>query len=288
MNSTSFTSIASACAGTQDKMANIDTSSTAHLTLNAVAGSRPSRSARWSSTNSDSDPDRSPSVTVLSPSGATGSGNNHHHHVTHHSLSSPTSNFNSNGNSLTASSLASRPTQFISSGFSFNRFHFPKHQRNLWSRATAFEKVLMLVVIILGTTNILLFISLLSVYTTTSQHQAQQSQQQQVSQDLNATPSPGGPLLPSTMIESTSLATKSNSTAPTTTNTRDHKPNESNESKELQMNNTRLVGDNSGKKYCLTPDCVRIAASIIEAIDLTVDPCDDFYVSIGLDRSEAK
>lgn len=33
--------------------------------------------------------------------------------------------------------------------------------------------------------------------------------------------------------------------------------------------------------YCLTPDCVKVAASVIEAIDLTVDPCDDFYVSIS-------
>lgn len=32
--------------------------------------------------------------------------------------------------------------------------------------------------------------------------------------------------------------------------------------------------------HCLTPDCVKVAASVIEAIDLTVDPCDDFYVSM--------
>lgn len=59
---------------------------------------------------------------------------------------------------------------------------------------------------------------------------------------------------------------------------------------ELEHNQTRnrnqqdgnLVGitaDSQGKTYCLTPDCVKVAASVIEAIDLTVDPCDDFYVS---------
>lgn len=29
--------------------------------------------------------------------------------------------------------------------------------------------------------------------------------------------------------------------------------------------------------YCLTPDCVKVAASVIEAIDNSVDPCDNFY-----------
>lgn len=37
--------------------------------------------------------------------------------------------------------------------------------------------------------------------------------------------------------------------------------------------------NNYSDNYCLTPDCVKVAASVIEAIDLTVDPCDDFYVS---------
>ena len=36
------------------------------------------------------------------------------------------------------------------------------------------------------------------------------------------------------------------------------------------------------RSFCLTPDCVKVAASVIEAIDLTVNPCDDFYVSSAL------
>lgn len=39
------------------------------------------------------------------------------------------------------------------------------------------------------------------------------------------------------------------------------------------------IDNNQSKNYCLTPDCVKVAASVIEAIDLTVNPCDDFYVS---------
>lgn len=37
----------------------------------------------------------------------------------------------------------------------------------------------------------------------------------------------------------------------------------------------------ANKSYCLSPNCVKVAASVIEAIDMTADPCDDFYVSIG-------
>lgn len=33
------------------------------------------------------------------------------------------------------------------------------------------------------------------------------------------------------------------------------------------------------KNYCITPNCVKVASSVIEAIDTKVDPCDDFYVS---------
>lgn len=34
----------------------------------------------------------------------------------------------------------------------------------------------------------------------------------------------------------------------------------------------------ANRSYCLTPDCVKVAASVIEAIDNTVHPCDDFYM----------
>ncbi|KAL4221416.1 Endothelin-converting enzyme 2 [Mactra antiquata] len=31
------------------------------------------------------------------------------------------------------------------------------------------------------------------------------------------------------------------------------------------------------KEYCLTPSCVSVSSMLIESMDLTVDPCDDFY-----------
>lgn len=224
MNSTSFTSIESACTGNSDKMANIDSSSTAHLTLN-VAGGSSTKSARWS--NSDSDPERSPSVTVLPAIGCL----NHQNHLnTDGNEHGDTRHLHHHQNPL------ARSSQLISSGFSLsNRLHLTKKQRNLWSRATAFEKILMLAVVILGTTNILLFISLLSVYT--------QQKHLLANQTL---------------------------------------PDESHEPKAKQgaVNVDGLVNFNATGKLCLRPDCVKVAASVIEAIDLTVDPCDDFYVSL--------
>jgi ribose 5-phosphate isomerase len=41
-----------------------------------------------------------------------------------------------------------------------------------------------------------------------------------------------------------------------------------------------VTSSNETKKFCLTPDCVTVAASVIEAIDLTIDPCDDFYRNV--------
>lgn len=211
MNSTSFTSIDSSsdCAGNNDKMmANIDSSSTAHLTLNAsVNSSRTNRSTR-SSNNSDSDPDRSPSVTVLAPTGSN-SNNIHHHHNHRPSLT--------------------RPSQLITGGFSLsNRLHLTKHQRTVWYRATSFEKILMLAVVLLAATTILLFISLVSILVS----------QKHLNELMNQT--------------------------------------KSIESEDSHLTSTNINGQN--KKYCLTPNCVKVAASVIEAIDLTVDPCDDFYV----------
>lgn len=219
MNSTSFTLIKSTRTDSNDKMANIDSSSTAQLTLNAAMSRQP-RSARGSN-NSDSDTDRSPSVTVLT---STSNSNNHSHHHHHH--------------------LNPRASQLITSGFSLsNRLHLTKHQ-SLWSRATSFEKLLMLAVLILATTTILLFISLITVLMLPKQQSLEHGQQddslarkQQASIDLAQTVTP----------------------APSTP--------------------TPVTAEDQNKKYCLTPDCVKVAASVIEAIDQTVDPCDDFYVS---------
>lgn len=221
MNSTSFTSIDSACAANNDKMANIDSSSTAHLTLNAV--NRPlttpsttikSTRVRNNSDLSNSDPDRSPSVTVITSS-INNNNNLHHLHHNHHHHHSHLHN-----------SLA-RPAQLITGGFSLsNRLHLTKHQRTLWSRATSLEKLLMLAVILLSTTTILLFVSLVSVFMS------------QTKQQLNE---------------------------------------QSNNSAHIEIMADQ--NSNQNKSYCLTPDCVKVAASVIEAIDLTVDPCDDFYVS---------
>lgn len=41
---------------------------------------------------------------------------------------------------------------------------------------------------------------------------------------------------------------------------------------------TSLRSLGQDKSYCMTPDCVKVAASVIEAIDLSADPCDDFYM----------
>lgn len=229
MNSTSFTSIELDCTGNNDKMAIIDSSSTAHLTLNASMN-RPPRSTHGS--NSDSDPDRSPSVTVL-----TTSGNNHlHHHHHHHPLT--------------------RPSHLITGCFSLsNRLHLTKHQQTLWSRSTSFEKLLMFAVTVLGTTTILLLASLISVYLSNKRHfelehaqtntsasgvqQQGQQQQQQINEGF-----------PQTTTTTTTISDNDN----------------------IMQN----------RNYCMTPDCVKVAASVIEAIDLTVDPCDDFYVSSSL------
>lgn len=110
----------------------------------------------------------------------------------------------------------------------------------------------MLVVLILGTTTILLFISLVSVF---------MSQKHQLELEHNQTRNRSQ--------EGCFVDDSANggcATAATTT---------------MGGQTTAASSANSylGKNYCLTPDCVKVAASVIEAIDLTVDPCDDFYVS---------
>lgn len=246
MNSTSFTSVESdtGCVLGSDKMANIDSSSTAHLTLNAAGSLPPLRGSTRGSINSDSDPEKSPSVMILkaenmqdsssSPDGERSHLDRHHHHHHLHYLG--------------------RPAHLVSSGFSFStRLHLTKHQRTIWSRATHFEKLLMLAVILLATTTILLLITIISLL---------MSQANQSHLYLN-----------------------------NRTSTRERLPHESTQPQSIRTGTdgsktpTEVVqvhgesGNESSKRYCLTPDCVKVAASVIEAIDLTVDPCDDFYVS---------
>lgn len=236
MNSTSFTSIVS------DKLANIDTSSTAHLTLNA-ASARPTRSARDSS-NSDSDPDRSPSVKVLSTASGTSAANNSHphHHPLHHLQHS-----------------LGRPSQLITGGFSLSG----KHQRALWSRASSFEKLLMVAVLILGTATVLLLIALVSVFMSQKQHhQVHQADEALFVLGLGN----GNTSAPANAIgcrqQQVAVAKSNSSMVP------------------LPSTTLETKGVNQSRNYCLTPDCVKVAASVIGAIDLTVDPCDDFYVSL--------
>lgn len=215
-------------------MANIDSSSTAHLTLNAAGSLPPVRDS--SPRGSDSDPDKSPRVMILkaennqdSASSSDGHLSSHHHHHHLHYLG--------------------RPAHLVSSGFSFShRLHLTKHQRTIWSRATQFEKLLMLVIILLATTTILLLITIISLL---------MSQKQQSTIFLND--QNGRELESKRNLAQTSLDGSKGST-------------------EVVQTQRESANDTS-RKYCLSPDCVKVAASVIEAIDLTVDPCDDFYVS---------
>lgn len=200
-------------------MANIDSSSTAQLTLNA-AMTRPTRSTR-DSNNSDSDPDRSPSVTVI-----TADNNDTRHIHLHHPFT--------------------RPAHLMTGGFSLtNRFHLSKHQRNVWTGANSFERLLMVAVLVLAATTLLLIISLITILVS-QRHQFELQAQNNSEQ--------------SRKLDS------------------DHQVIELKSSAHALDNYTMIITASKEKKYCLTPDCVKVAASVIEAIDLTVDPCDDFYV----------
>lgn len=214
MNSTSFTSVDPNGAGNNDK--NIDSSSTAHLTFNAAIGSgQPTRSLICGS-NSDSDPEASPSVTVLRSAG-NGDRNHLHHHL-HHRLPSPAG--------------------LLSGSFPFsNRIQLTtKHQRTLWSRATHLEKLLILALVILFTVSLLMFMFLGSVIL-------------RQKNELNA-------------FSNTTRSTKQEQAKI-----------------EYGVISTNVEDANQTRRFCLTPDCVKVAASVIEAIDLTTDPCEDFYVS---------
>ena len=41
----------------------------------------------------------------------------------------------------------------------------------------------------------------------------------------------------------------------------------------------RIIDDQEvdDREYCLTPECVKSAGSLLNSMDLNVDPCDDFY-----------
>lgn len=45
----------------------------------------------------------------------------------------------------------------------------------------------------------------------------------------------------------------------------------------LNINNALFVYILGANVVCLTPSCVKIANSILEKVDLDVDPCEDFY-----------
>lgn len=142
-----------------------------------------------------------------------------------------------------------RPAQLLSGGFSIsNRLHLTtKHQRTLWSRATHFEKILMLALTLVSVLCVVLFLTLGSIVI------KQRGQLAQLTNGARGAGSGGA------------------------TNASAHKPDSSFPNTEAEL---IPVNSNNTKKYCLTPNCVKVAASVIEAIDVTVDPCDDFYVSV--------
>lgn len=243
MNSTSFTSIESdtGCANSNDKMANIDSSSTAHLTLNAAV-SIPVGSTRGSN-NSDSDLDRSPSVMILRAENSNDSsdagGHISHHHLNHSHLNHHHHHHH----------LIDRPSHLVTSGFTFsNRLHLSKNHRTIWSRASQFEKLLILAVVLLATTTILLLITIISLLVS--------DKRQAIVFSNNVT----------SLYNQQMLERFKSSPGATT-----------------EVGKLHFTGDED-KQYCITPDCVKVAASVIEAIDLKVDPCDDFYVSKMADR----
>jgi len=252
MNSTSFTSIEpNNCVGSANNDKNFDSSSTAHLTLNAIGSgsSNAYRSpTRHSSNNSDSDIDVSPRVAVLGSFGradgrditnesSNNIGTSNHLHL-HHHLSSP----------------IPRASRLLTSGFSLStRINLgPKHQRSLWARATNLEKVLICAIVVFAALSTVLFTSLISIII---------SQRQEIVELSNQT---------SSLLLATSQQQKQLQKADISKNQQEPISRHDKLDSKLQS---------GPRDYCLTPDCVKVAASVIEAIDLTVDPCDDFYVS---------
>lgn len=260
MNSTSFTSADPNGAG-QDK--NIDSSSTAHLTLNAAIGSSaPDAGSTCRLTRgSDSEPDGSPKVTVLGASG-----NGHHRHLQHnfddddlHQNLNLNHNHSHHSHRHRASSLP-RPAQLLAGGFSFsNRLHLTtKHQRTLWSRATHFEKILMLALAAVSLLSVVLFISLGSIVV------RQRSQLRELTAKANS-----------------AASNASNRPPPPSPPPPTYNPQRPDKNGPPSGQLVPFGDNGTTRNYCLTPNCVKVAASVIEAIDLSVDPCDDFYVSVS-------
>lgn len=123
MNSTSFTSIDSACIST-DKMVAIDCSSTASLTMNSSTRLHPISTSCCNSEN-NSDNDNSPTITVA-----------------------PTS--------------APRPAIMLANACSLSRSS-KKYQRSMWSRSSPFERLLILVSTFFASTTTALILILISV-----------------------------------------------------------------------------------------------------------------------------
>ena len=44
-----------------------------------------------------------------------------------------------------------------------------------------------------------------------------------------------------------------------------------------QQEHKILVTNNSEPHVCLSPECVRVSAEILNSADFSVDPCEDFY-----------
>lgn len=44
-----------------------------------------------------------------------------------------------------------------------------------------------------------------------------------------------------------------------------------------RITESKVVTNSSADRYCVTPSCVTVAAAIINAMDTTTDPCEDFY-----------
>lgn len=228
-------------------MTNIDSSSTAHLTMNAAGsnggGSKPSsgcRSNRGSNNNSDSDLERSPSVTVLKPTGK---------YINLHSIQEIRQDDKILQNfKLLIYRNKIQAGSFIKHHHHHNHHHHGhgKHAMNPfninWSRRSTLEKTLIFFSI-LTTICILLLISSLNLLIA---HRGEIELVRKndgiflVDRHDKFDAEKGDFIWPICKVEKSV---------------------------------------DKARNYCITPDCVKVAASVIEAIDTKIDPCDDFYVS---------
>lgn len=203
MNITSFSSSLEA-----DRMANIDSSSTAHLTTNAT-NPKPLASL-MSNSSSDPELDRSIKVSVI-PSGKRKDGK----------------------------PLPIRSELFHRANFSLTHcVGLRKQKCGFWYRMNRLERALTVGVAIFATISMIL---LISVFDMAINYRAEERRFAQL------------------MEENDRLTSILNNTSA-----------------------SRSFNRTTKKEYCTTPNCVKVAASVIEAIDISVNPCDDFYVSIFL------